>query len=399
MHILYLHQYYCPEGGWGNDRSADFARRWVGAGHAVTVCTTTAYFPAGHAAHHSAYSEFMEHGVRVCVWRIPYAQRMGVWARARAFLRFFFALVSMRYRGADVIYASTTPPTVALAGAMLSIRWRKPWVLEVVDVWPEVPMGMGLLTFAPLIWGLKAVMNFCYRSARHIVALSVGMKEQIIANGIAPERITVVENGTDVALFRPRNWFDYGKHDEPVRLIYTGALGRANAVEQLLDAAERLQTLEKPWRLDIYGDGAERGALEQRLAERPIPNVTLHRPVPKQDIPAILAQADIGVVCFAPYAVLEANSANKFFDYLAAGLPVVLNYQGWQAEVLRQTQSGLSSVQGDQDGFVQSLSELISASDLRVAMGNNARALAELHYDRKSLGQHVLGLLEAATRR
>jgi glycosyltransferase involved in cell wall biosynthesis len=399
VHILYLHQYYCPEGGWGNDRSADFARRWVAAGHAVTVCTTTAYFPAGHAAHHSAYSEFMEHGVRVCVWRIPYAQHMGVWARARAFLRFFFALVSMRYRGADVIYASTTPPTVALAGALLSFRWRKPWVLEVVDVWPEVPVGMGLLTFAPLIWGLKAVMNFCYRSARHIVALSVGMKEQIIANGIAPERITVVENGTDVALFRPRNWFDYGKHDEPVRLIYTGALGRANAVEQLLDAAERLQTLEKPWRLDIYGDGAERGALEQRLAERPIPNVTLHRPVPKQDIPAILAQADIGVVCFAPYAVLEANSANKFFDTLAAGLPVVLNYQGWQAEVLRQTQSGLSSVQGDQDGFVQSLSELISASDLRVAMGNNARALAELHYDRKSLGQHVLGLLEAATRR
>ncbi len=398
MHILYLHQYYCPEGGWGNDRSADFARRWVAAGHRVTVITTTAYFPPQHPAHRTRLYHFVEHGVEVQVWRVPYGQEMPYWRRALAFLHFFLRLLLTKRADYDVIYASTTPPTVALAGAWLSRRWRCPWVLEVVDVWPEVPVGMSILRQPMLIAAMRAVMRHCYRSADHIVALSEGMRKLILPYGAALDRIHVVENGTDVAAFSicTREARD---ESEPVRLIYAGAYGRANAVGQLLDAAERLQHLSPRWQLHLFGNGAERDALARRLAQSPIPGVELHSAAPKQQMPALLAAADVGLVSFAPYPVLETNSANKFFDYLAASLPVVLNYQGWQAEVLDKHSAGLSAPQGDLTAFVKQLEHLITDGELRKKMGMNARKLASAHYDRAQLSQRLLKLFERLIRR
>lgn len=391
MHILYLHQYYCPEGGWGNDRSADFARHWVAAGHRVTVITTTAYFPPEHPAHRAQRYQFVEHGVEVEVWRVPYGQEMGYLRRAWAFVQFFLCLLLLRRRKVDLIYASTTPPTVALAGAWLSRRWRCPWVLEVVDVWPEVPVGMGILRQRMLIGAMQAVMRHCYLSADQIVALSEGMRDLILPYGTGPARIHVFENGTNVATFSATTR-ETREESAPVRLVYAGAFGRANAVGQLLDAAERLQHLSPRWQLHLYGNGSERDGLAQRLAQSPIPGVSLHSSVSKQQMPAVLAAADIGLVSFAPHPVLETNSANKFFDYLAAGLPVVLNYQGWQARVLDEHMAGLSAPQGDLTAFVKQLERLITDAELRKRMGVNAHQLAAARYDRALLSQQLLEL-------
>lgn len=397
MHILYLHQYYCPEGGWGNDRSADFARRWVAAGHRVTVITTTAYFPPEHPAHRAQRYQFVEHGVKVDVWRVPYGQEMGYLRRAWAFVQFFLCLLLLSRRKVDLIYASTTPPTVALAGAWLSRRWRCPWVLEVVDVWPEVPVGMGILRQRMLIGAMQVVMRHCYQSANQIVALSEGMRDLILPYGTGPARIHVVENGTDVATFSTTT-HEAREESAPVRLVYAGAFGRANAVGQLLDAAERLQHLSPRWQLHLYGNGSERDALAQRLAQSPIPGVSLHSSVPKQQMPALLAAADIGLVSFAPHLVLESNSANKFFDYLAAGLPVMLNYQGWQARVLAEHMAGLSAPQGDLIAFVKQLERLITDAELRKQMGVNAHQLAAARYDRALLSQQLLELFSQLIR-
>ena len=201
----------------------------------------------------------------------------------------------------------------------------------------------------------------------------------------------MVENGTDVATFSTTTR-ETREESAPVRLVYAGAFGRANAVGQLLDAAERLQHLSPRWQLHLYGNGSERDGLAQRLAQSPIPGVSLHSSVPKQQMPALLAAADIGLVSFAPHPVLETNSANKFFDYLAAGLPVVLNYQGWQARVLAEQMAGLSAPQGDLTAFVKQLERLITDAELRKRMGVNAHQLAAARYDRALLSQQLLEL-------
>ena len=396
MHILYLHQYYCPAGGWGNDRSADFARRWVAAGHQVTVVTTTAYFPPEHSAQRQAYTELEENGARVEVWRVPYGQQMGLLRRAWAFVQFALRLLLRRRRGADVIYASSTPPTVALAGRWLSWRWGVPWVLEVVDVWPTVPLGMGLVRRGLLVRALEVALRGCYRSARHVVALSSGMRDQLVAAEAPADRIVVVENGTDVAQFVPR---EGARAAGPVRVVYAGAMGRANAVHLLLEAAERVGAGPQPWVLELYGDGAEREGLAARLHARPLAHVRLHAAVPKAELPAVLAGADVGIVCFAAHEVLQANSANKFYDYLAAGLPVLINYGGWQAQVLAEAGCGLSAPMGDTAALAEQLRRLIGDDALRAQMGRAARALAVARYDRARLSERVLALLEGLTRR
>jgi glycosyltransferase involved in cell wall biosynthesis len=107
----------------------------------------------------------------------------------------------------------------------------------------------------------------------------------------------------------------------------------------------------------------------------------------------LLARADAGLVSFAPFPVLEANAATKFYDYLAAGLPVVINYGGWQAEWLAKHDCGLSAPQGDEGALATQLARLISDASLRQQMGERGRAVARQHFDRRQLAGEMLAAM------
>jgi glycosyltransferase involved in cell wall biosynthesis len=108
---------------------------------------------------------------------------------------------------------------------------------------------------------------------------------------------------------------------------------------------------------------------------------------------AALQQADIALSSFAPFPVLEANSANKFYDYLAMGLPVALNYGGWQGQFVQENGCGVWAPQGDWAGWVQALVPLLEQPVLRREMGARARQAAVQHFDRAQLAEAYLDLL------
>jgi glycosyltransferase involved in cell wall biosynthesis len=107
-------------------------------------------------------------------------------------------------------------------------------------------------------------------------------------------------------------------------------------------------------------------------------------------VASLLAEADAGVVTFAPFPVLEANSANKYYDYLASGLPVVITYQGWQARYLREWECGLSSEMKDLQTFADNFIHLLNNPQLRRQMGENGRKLAAEKFDRSKLAAELL---------
>jgi len=404
VRILYLHQYYCPPDGWGNNRSAEFARHWVAAGAQVQVLTSTAYFPPDHAVHQRRLSRLRYGQVDVWVLRVPYDQRMGFWRRIWAFLAFALGLLWLglfRVQRPDVVYASSTPLTVGFVGRWVAWWRRAAFVFETVDVWPDVPIGMGILRRGWVNRWLLARTNGLYRAARAIVALSEGMRDQICSHGVPQAKVHVVHNGTDPTHFVPPGTRPPAT---PLTLLYAGALGQANAVEQLVeDIATVLKERSNipAFRLRIVGWGSQHAAVRQAIDRNGIGHlVTLEAPLPKADLPTLFDACHVGIVYFAPFPVLEANSANKFYDYLAAGLPVLLNYQGWQAQYLRQYNAGWATPQHHRQAFRQMLTIVLHTTDAqRAAMGRQARKLAEDCFDRKQLAASTLGLLEQVVSR
>lgn len=391
MRLLCLHQYYCPPGGYGNDRSRSLYAHWAAHGLQVHCITSTAYFPQSDSI--TRAEQRVVDGVSLEVLPVPYGQHFSKARKAWAFIRFaWLALWQGLQHRPQVILASVTPPTVGYIGALLARLHRVPLVLEVVDVWPDVPEDMGIIKNKTLLRLLHALNGWVYRSAAHIVALSPGMREQILRHGVPPHKVTVSYNGTDTLQIQPAA---QPAAQPPVRLVYAGALGQANGVPAILPALARLAAeLPNGWRLDIYGWGAQRGQLENEIPRLGLQShVYLHHPVPKEQMAAVLQQAHIGLVLFAPHPVLEANSANKYYDYLAAGLPVLLNYGGWQAQALDEYGCGLWAPMGDAEGWYHALYQLVTAEPLRRHMAQNARRLAEERYDRATLATDYLKLL------
>jgi glycosyltransferase involved in cell wall biosynthesis len=168
------------------------------------------------------------------------------------------------------------------------------------------------------------------------------------------------------------------------------------ALSQLRTQALRLQSPGlPPWQLDVYGWGNRWDECQQLVSELGLKgSIIFHSPIPKNDLPAKLWTADIGLLTMSDFAVLEANSANKFYDYLAAGLPVLINYEGWQAQYLRQHACGWSTPQGNPEALAAQLSEALRCpAETRQAMGQRGRKLAVERFDRRDLALRTLELL------
>lgn len=392
MHILYIHQYFCPPGGAGNNRSFDLARAWVRAGHRVTMLCSTAYFPASVRAAGESL-RFDCEGIEVVALDVAYGHMMPFWQRVRSFLRFYRSglRAAKGLEVPDIVYASSTPPTVGEMGRRLAARWGRPFVFETVDVWPDVPIGMGIVRNRWLAAWLHRRVDRIYHAAAAVVALSDGMRAQVMARGVPAAKVRLSYNGTDLEAFP----FVERVAGKQVRLIYTGTVGLANGVSAIVRLCKRLAELGRTdISCTVVGGGNDWARVKALAESHQLTNLAFIDTVPKEEVHALLAAADIGLVTFAPFKVLEANSANKFYDYLASGLPIVTNYEGWQATYLRAHDCGRAVPMGDDAAFLQAVLALADDGALRAGMGRRARALAEAHFDRKRLAAELLGLFQ-----
>ena len=412
MHILYLHQYFATRKGMTGTRSYEFARYLVSKGHRVTMITSglaNREFPVPEGRQ---YAEFETEGINVVAIAAAYNDPQvgtGMSGSQRMLKFYHFAWsacrVGKKLPAPDVVFATHTPLTIGLAGLTLGQHFKVPFVFEVRDLWPEALVNVGALKNPLAILWLERMAKKIYTGAKHIVALSPGMKEGIVRTGVSAGKVTVIPNASDLELFSP----DVDGSVEHQRLglgdkfaaIYFGAMGLANGLEYVIEAARILaERGNNKIVFVLHGSGGKRAELEKMASKYELTNVIFSNLVPdKEQLARIVAGCD---VCMTIYRAAKEHtwSPNKMFDALAAGKPVLINVPGWLGETIENNNCGRCLDADRPQMLADALEELAADRELCRRMGKNARELAEREFDRVKLANRLENvLIEAVSKK
>lgn len=399
MKIIYLHQYFNTPDMAGGTRSYEMARRWVEWGHDVHMITTWRR-PSG------VRDWYMEDvaGVKVHWLPVTYSNTMGFAARVMAFLKFAVKAgpraVSI---GGDVVFATSTPLTIAIPAIYASKRLRVPMVFEVRDLWPEIPVAMGVIRNPLIVFAARQLERLAYRSSAYVVALSEGMAEGVCRVWRRPGRVRLIPNSADLDLFISTEQGAKGfreKHPEigegPI-VLYPGTLGRVNGVSYFVRLADAVKERLPSLRFVVIGDGVESGEVEKLASHLGVLGLNFFKygQLPKKELVDAFSAASLVVSLVIDNPVLWANSANKFFDGLASGTAVAVNHGGWQAELLEREGAGFR-LDADPENAAEELVKIFSQPGVLQAMGVRARHLAEQRFARDDLARELEKTLAAA---
>jgi glycosyltransferase involved in cell wall biosynthesis len=392
-----MHQHFATPAGSTGTRSYEFSKRWIKAGHKVTLITGH-YDIGGLKRGKGLIQKQSIEGINVVVVGTTYSNKQSYLRRIISFLCFMFLSIyaGLRTKAVDVTYATSTPLTMGIPAMVLKWLKRVPFIFEVRDQWPEIPIELGIIKNKIVIKLLLILEKSIYKSAASIVALSPGMAEGIRKIVGEQKPIVIVPNCCDTELFHPdingsRVRMEKGWGNKLV-LLYFGAMGKANGLEFVIDVAERLKT-NPDIHFVLVGDGSEKAAIVKRVEHLGLDNIEVLDSIPKGRLPEFVAACDIAMAIFANYPILEHNSANKFFDSLSAGKPVLLNYSGWQRDTLEENNAGFGCALCNLDEFVEKVLYFSSHPEQVTEMGRNARRLAVERFDRDKLAAQALEIV------
>lgn len=400
MRILYLHQYFNTPSMIGGTRSYEFARRLVASGHEVHVVSSWR-----EPMESNDWFVTKEAGIHIHWLPVPYSNGMSYSKRIRAFFRFaIFSALRARSLSSDIVFATSTPLTICIPAIFASKLQSIPMVFEVRDLWPELPIAMGALTSPWSKYFARKLEIIAYKSSRAVVALSPGMKDGVIAAGISSAHVAVIPNACDFTLFNSsksdidqfrleRSWLG----NSPL-LVYAGTLGRINGVEYLVDIANELRRIGSKVKVLVVGDGSEKEFIRNYAQRVGVmgENFFLEDSIQKYKVSALYGAATMVCSLFVDLPEMRANSANKFFDGLAAGKPVLVNYGGWHRDLVADNECGVVAWGKSPSAVANEIADITSNEHALSKMGNNSLQLAQAMFDRDRLAFQLELVLDAA---
>lgn len=394
MKILYFHQHFSTPKGATGIRSYAMAKKMIDQGHSVTmVCGNSGRAQTGIDTpfKHGVRRGIVD-GIEIIEFDLPYSNQLSLLKRAMVFFNFAFKSIKLVFTEKyDIVFATSTPLTAGIPGIFAKWFKRKKFVFEVRDLWPELPKAMGVIKNPVILWMMSILEWLSYHSADRLVGLSPGMVDGIVKRGIDPNKVTSIPNGCDLDIFGKKNqaWRPEQVALTDLMAVFTGAHGLANGLDAVVEAAAELQ---KRGRSDIkivlVGDGMQKKPLMTKAHELQLENIIFHDPVNKEKLAGLMASADLGLQILANVpAFYYGTSPNKFFDYIAAGVPVLNNYPGWLAELIESQNCGLTVAPEQPAKFADALEY---AADHRAElniMGENALNLAKTKFNRNMLAE------------
>lgn len=406
MHVLYFHQHFSTRAGTTGTRSYEMARWLIERGHRVTmVCgSATAAATGLGGAFQRGLRRGTVDGIEVIEVEIPYSNRQNFVQRSVAFVRFAWrsALLALR-EPCDLVFATSTPLTAAIPGIAAAWLRGRPFVFEVRDLWPELPRAMGVITNPAVLFLMSVLEWVAYRAARACIGLSPGIVAGIRRRRNRDGPVHLIPNGCDLELFGRNDgsaWRPPQVAAGDLMAVFTGAHGIANGLDAVLDAAAELKRRGRSdIKLVLIGDGMLKPRLQERAKREGLTNVVFLDPVPKVQLSGLMNAADVGLMILKNVpAFYYGTSPNKFFDYIAAGKPVLNNYPGWLAELIAESGCGLAVRPDDPVQFAAALERMADDRDALRRMGQAARRLAEQRFERRALADQFVDALEGALR-
>lgn len=391
--ILYIHQYFKTPLEPGGTRSYWFAKALINQGFQVTMITSRG------KQSKLVLKENID-GIQVIYIRNAYSNNMSILRRLISFINFMIlsTWVSLRQTNIDLIYATSTPLTIGFPA--LICKWFKkiPFIFEVRDLWPEVPIQMGGLRNPFLKKMALRFEKLIYKNSKHIIALSPGMQEGIIKRGISEQKVSMIPNMSKIDKFYRREKdpivaSNFGINLNKFNVIHFGTMGRANGLEYIINAAEIVSKSNKDIYFIFLGKGAIKQKLESMAIEKGLTNITFIDAQPMETVSELVNLCDVSIVPFLNLPILQTNSPNKLFDSLSAGIPIIVNSAGWTKELVEEYHSGEFVSPEYPEELAQKLIEWKSQPQRLIDMGNNARKLAEIKYDKSILSQQFVTVI------
>ena len=250
MHILFLSHYFPPEVNAPASRTSEHCRQWVADGDDVTVITCVPNHPHGKifpGFRNRLFQRSWWEGIRVLRVLTYITPNEGFLKRTANYVFYMIAatVAALFTRRADVVVTTSPQFFNGLAGYLVSMVHRAPWVLEIRDLWPESILELGAIRNHRVIALLHAMANFAYRKADHIVVVTESFRLNLLALGIPSEKITVIKNGVDLGVFKsaPRDEGFLAANGLQGRFVasYVGTHGLAHGLEIILEAAHLLR--------------------------------------------------------------------------------------------------------------------------------------------------------------
>lgn len=313
---------------------------------------------------------------------VPYDNSFDYYKRSVSFLRFVFASIRIAagIKNVDLIYAISVPLTIAFVARWTSFRKQIPYCFEVGDLWPDAPIEMGFIRNPLMKSTLYSVEKATYRKAETVIALSPPIKEAILKK--APEaKVITIPNMADCDFFKPTPRNDQSKFV----VSYIGAAGLANGLDYFLECANLARKAQLPIHFVVCGTGALLERLKGNAKQLGLQNITFTGFVNRDGVRDVMNITDAMFVCYKDRPILETGSPNKFFDGLAAGKLIVINFGGWIKKEIEEHRCGVAVSKSDPADFINKIRTFITDPDLLKEYQKNSRALAEKKYDKKLL--------------
>lgn len=408
LNILYLHQYFTTPDISGGTRSYTFAKKLIEKGHKVTMITSSTVIEEKYSLGDKKIKHMNIDGIDIVSIKVKYSQQMSYISRIIAFIFFMMcsSIYLMKKRDFDIVFATSTPLSIAVPALVAKYRNKIPFVFEVRDLWPEYIEDFGIIKNRVLIKTLEKFCSFVYRKANHIIAISDSMANRIknkykinsnklsvlpigswkdLKNGIDEEKINYYIEEFDI-----KDKFVIG---------YAGALGYANDVDSILRMAKFLKDY-KDIVFIIAGDGKEKNRMEKEINDNDFKNIKLIGNYSQYEIVNIIKLFDIGYLSGREYnnegrKLMNAEDAlpNKFFDYILIGKPILINVKGEITNLMKEYGMGLYINDTDIKSIKDTILKLKDDIHLRETMGRNSLKLAEI-YDRDKIALKLASIFE-----
>lgn len=401
MHILFLTDNFPPETNAPASRTFEHGKRWVAAGHRVTVVTGTPNFPSGkvHAGYRNRlWSRETLDGIDVVrVWTYITANE-GFVRRTLDYMSFMVAatLASFFVRRPDIIVGTSPQFFTPCAAFVVSRLRRRPFVFELRDLWPDSIVAVGAMKETPVIRLLRRLEYFLYRKAARIVSVTGSFKTVLTSNGITPDKVVVIPNGVELDTYQPgerpreleEKWGVRGKFVA----AYVGTIGMAHGLGTLLSAAKTLQA-RRDIAFVLVGTGAEHAALERKCQEQGLDNVTFVGPVSKAEVRDYWRLCDVALVLLRDTPLFSHVIPSKMFEAMGMERPIILGVRGESRAILEDSGGGIGIQPENADELARAIASLADCPGVGLSLGRAGREFAARHYNRDVLARQMLDML------
>jgi len=392
MKILIFYQYFTtPKGAWGT-RIYEFSKEWVKKGHEVTVVSSI-YSKSDLQAQRFIESQNFE-GIDVKIINLKIDNKQSKLKRIFSFLA--YSVISSWYAmflKSDVVIASSGPITVGIPGIISTLFSKKKLVYEVRDLWPEIPIEMGVIKNSLV----KKVAYFfektLYKKSSLVVALSPGMKNYIKSH-FNHKNIVSITNSANLDLFGEKTVFP--KNDKVKEndfyVIYTGNIGETNNSYWLVNTARILQQKQREdIKIVLVGDGQQKDEIRSIIKKEQLNSLIHFELMPKEKLIPYIQYAKASLVPLKDNVVLNTSSPNKFFESLAARVPVIQTTNGWIKDYINSNEVGFNLDGTDANSLAELLVNLKdeNISNFEV-LKKNARECAVKDFNQKKLANFYL---------